>query len=82
MIVTPVEDDSAKQSIVVDINNDGVDDLIGVDLLTQSLVVLVTGTEEQAAISKIVVGVSDISELSGVSMDIDGNIIVTTTKQQ
>ena len=82
VIVTDVDEGASKQSIALDINNDGVEDMIGVDQLTQRLVVLITETEEQAAVSKVVDGVSDISQLSRVSMGVDGDIVVTTTTQQ
>jgi hypothetical protein len=82
MIVSTIDEGSTKQSVTADINNDGVDDLIVVDLLTQHIVVLITGTDEQEAVSKMIRGVSDITQLNSVSMSIDGDIVVSTTREQ
>ncbi len=79
--VMDIVESSNYQSLLMDINNDGVKDLMGVDLLTQRLYILVNSANGQKSLSKVVEGISDISQLNSVSVSIDGDIVVTTTTQ-
>jgi hypothetical protein len=73
---------SNSQSIVQDMNSDGFDDLILVDLQKQTLYIFMSDHGRLTSVSKSIEGVSSLAQLRSLSIDKAGSISVSLNIQQ